>query len=340
VRCAAVADLPALLARAGVLAAGASERELRLDATRLLEVTLLRLTPGDSERAALRATLDPLYPSGDARLDRALLGLLVYLEADVAGRALEALERASTQEERIAILYALRAHAGPWTSEHGARALALMARERETAQGGASVRGYLDAMLDQLEEHVGQSAPGAAAPVTAAAPSGGGQPAHAWTLAEFEPHLTKLDLGRDFANGERAFRAATCLDCHRFHGQGENKGPDLSGVGGRYSGRDFLRAILEPSREVPDVWRDTEFWAGDKLLAVGRLEAESETEVVVRDANERSHSLARDEVSERRLHALSRMPASLLDTFTLEDILDLAAYALSSGNPANERFTR
>ena len=43
---------------------------------------------------------------------------------------------------------------------------------------------------------------------------------------------------------------------------------------------------------------------------------------------------------ERRLHALSRMPANLLDTFTLADILDLAAYALSSANPASERFTK
>lgn len=343
VRCDAVEERAEVLLGAAELVNTDEAPELRLDATRVLELALLRLAPTAEEREAVRVVLDPLYPSGDARLDRALLGLLVHLEADVSARALDELARAETQEARIAILYALRAHAGPWTVEHGERALALMARERETARGGASVRGYLDAMTKELEQRVGaqsKAAPTSSAAASASAPRGGGQPAHAWTLAELEPHLDALDLGRDFANGARAFAAATCLDCHRFHGQGQNQGPDLSGVGGRYSGRDFLRAILEPSREVPDVWRDTEFWSGEKLLAVGRLEAETEAEVVVRDANGKSLTFARDEVSERRLHALSRMPANLLDTFTLADILDLAAYALSSGNPTNERFTR
>jgi hypothetical protein len=112
VRGGAVEERTEVLLDAAELVRAGEDVELRLDATRVLELALLRLAPTPEERAALRAVLDPLYPSGSRRLDRALLGLLVHLGADAAERGLAALAQAESQEERIKPYRALSAGAG------------------------------------------------------------------------------------------------------------------------------------------------------------------------------------------------------------------------------------
>jgi putative heme-binding domain-containing protein len=119
---------------------------------------------------------------------------------------------------------------------------------------------------------------------------------------------------------------------------GENAGPDLTGAGSRYSPRDLLLALLEPSREVPDVWRDTEFWGEEELLAAGRLEQELPDGYLVRDTSGKSVHLPRELVRERALHPLSRMPESLLDALNEEEVLDLLAYVLAGGDAEDGRF--
>jgi putative heme-binding domain-containing protein len=322
----------------------------RLDALRLIELVLLRLAPRDAERVHLRLALDPLYPSGDARFDRTLLGLLVALDADVAGRALAELERAPTQEERVGILYALRVLEAHWDTPAGeARARTLLAAcevEVGRVQGGASVVGYLERIRDEVRAHTGlASEPASAPPPTGSVPTAAlSGPARAWSLAELEPRLSEVRAERDFGRGRAAYERASCAQCHRMAGEGANLGPDLTGAAGRYSPRDLLVAILEPSREVPDVWRDLEFWGdaafgGDeRLLAVGRLEAESADELVVLETAGTHRRLASSDVGERRVHRLSRMPEGLLACLSAEEILDLLAYVLAGGDAAEARF--
>lgn len=341
-----------LVERALAIFRGAGERQERLDSLRLLELVLLRRGARE-ERAAIRAALDPAYPSGDSRLDRALLDLLVYLDADVAGRALAQLEAVSSQEERIAILNAWRAldvYTDESTPIHFLRALE---REIAGAEGGLSVRGYLEAMRSEVIERTGSSAASSAehetVPAAARAPSGAASvrpgAIHPWTVAELEPRLAEIARARSFERGRAAYEAASCAQCHRLAGEGANLGPDLTGCSGRFSARDLLVAILEPSREVPDVWRDLELWGvgGEdvdavELLAVGRLESEDEGELVVREASGESVRVPVASVGERLPHRLSRMPEALLDTLSEDEILDLLAYVLSGGEPEDERF--
>src|SRR5439155_18585758 len=52
------------------------------------------------------------------------------------------------------------------------------------------------------------------------------------------------DRGREtFLNAEKA----TCIKCHRLGGQGGQIGPDLTGVGRRFSKIHLIESILEPS---------------------------------------------------------------------------------------------
>ncbi len=348
-------DPAAVLERAAGIFERESARELRLDALRLLQLALLRLSAPEQLRAWLRERLDPAYPTGDPRLDRELLGLLVDLQADVSSRALDALERAPTQEERIAILYALRALRAGWTEEGERRFLAGLRDEIEGVQGGASARGYVERIEEEACESLGVDlerlrAERAEEPVASTAPDLGGlggeagrsapwRPSRAWTLAELEPALSRIAWGRSFDRGRSAYLRASCHTCHRMDGEGESQGPDLTGAAGRYSPRDLLLALLEPSREVPDVWRDTELWGEDRLLAAGRIEAEDGAGIRVREASGACVVVPGELVLERWPHPLSRMPEGLLDPLEQEEILDLLAYVLAGGRPADERFT-
>lgn len=332
--------------RALAIFADASDPTLRLDALRLLSLALIRLDAGDAERARIRTALDGAYPGVDARLDRALLELLVACGADVVQRALGELEQAPTQEARIAILYALRALETGWSEARGRWLLDAFERELAAAAGGASVRGYLERLRDEARLRVGAvaatvgagSETPAAGPPTAAALTLAGRSAHAWSLSELEPRLGQVAEGRDFARGRAAYEAASCHTCHRLGGAGENLGPDLTGAAGRYSARDLLLATLAPSHEVPDVWRDLELWGADRLLAVGRLEDEREGVLSVRETAGTRVELEAAAVLERTPHRLSRMPEGLLDLLTGEEILDLLSYVLAGGDPADPRF--
>jgi len=337
-----------VIERALAIFENASEPVERLDALRLITLALVRLGAGDTELARVRTGLDGAYPSLDARLDRALLELLVFTGADVSARALDELERAPTQEQRIAILYALRALDVGWNEVRARRFVAAIEHELESAKGGASVRGYLERIRDEGRARIAavgvalspSERSGAIAP--AAAPGAGllgaGRASHAWSQAELEPRLVRVAAGRDFARGRAAYEAASCARCHRLAGEGENLGPDLGGAAGRYSAHDLLRAILEPSREVPDVWRDLELWGDDDLLAVGRIESEHDGELVVRDTSGALVRLEATRVRERAPHRLSRMPEGLLDPLSEDEVLDLLAYVLAGGDERDARF--
>jgi glucose/arabinose dehydrogenase len=149
----------AVLARAAQVFAAHEDHELRSTRCGCARWRSARLAVGEGERTALRTVLDPAYPSGDARLDRALLPLLVFLDADVAERALRALDAATTQEQRIDVLYSLRVLASGWTAARTEHVLAAFRRELASAAGGASVHGYVRAICDELCQRLGVTPP-------------------------------------------------------------------------------------------------------------------------------------------------------------------------------------
>src|SRR5690606_26550630 len=84
-------------------------------------------------------------------------------------------------------------------------------------------------------------------------------PGKEWTIDELLPLVEKELSGRDFQNGKDMFAAARCFACHRFAGQGGAAAPDLTGVRGRFSNRDLLESIIEPSKAVSDQYEATVF---------------------------------------------------------------------------------
>ena len=67
------------------------------------------------------------------------------------------------------------------------------------------------------------------------------------------------------------FGAAACFACHRFGNEGGMTGPDLTAAGGRYSARDFLDQVLNPSKEINEQFVPTVLTRNDGTTVTGAV---------------------------------------------------------------------
>src|SRR2546423_958885 len=61
-------------------------------------------------------------------------------------------------------------------------------------------------------------------------------------------------------NGRKVFfnaEKSLCVKCHRVGEQGERVGPDLTGLGGRFSKAYIIESILEPGRTIAPSYEST-----------------------------------------------------------------------------------
>lgn len=338
-RCGERSDRPALAQAIADFPFETLDARQRVAVLRLYALTSTRLGPLlERERDVLRARFDPFYPSGEPALDRELLPVLVSLETpSCVERALELAETATRQEDAIAALFPLRVLERGWTLENRRRYFSALRVAIENFSGGASLRAYLEQARDRALGTMAVEDLDVVAdllePETRAAL---GQPIPAsfvrtWSVADLEAELAIDWTARDRARGQQLYEVVTCAQCHRFDGEGGNTGPDLTGVGNRFSPRDLLESIVNPSLEISSQYVQTEIFTTDDELFVGRIEEENDEELWLRTLppEEELYGFGLDEIAERRPHAVSRMPSNLVDTLDREQVLDMLAYLLA-----------
>jgi len=292
----------------------------------------------------------PWTRSGDRDLDFELCRLLVYLEAPTAAeKTLDLLEAANDPADQIHYAFAMRTLTKCWTLPLRRRYFAWLNEVAPAITGGNSLKKYVASIRSDAVELLPAELAASQDLLIEPPPLEGVRVVQAsarfvreWTMADLTPHLDELKSGRDFEQGASAFRRTTCLECHLFAGEGGGTGPDLTGAGSRFNSRDLLEALLEPSVTISDQYQETEVQTRDERLIVGVVEQETDELLVLRTVapKEESIEIEKAEIAVRRLHPLSRMPSGLLDTLTLEEILDLLAYSLSSGAKDDPAFRR
>jgi len=161
-----------------------------------------------------------------------------------------------------------------------------------------------------------------------------------WTLAELEPKVGEVAQGRNFASGKAAFHDAQCLLCHRFGNEGGSVGPELGALAKKYSTRDILESIVEPSKVIPEQYQNVAILKKDGETETGRIVDETADKVVLQPnllLPERLE-IPTAQIAERHPSKVSPMPEGLLSAFTQEEILDLVAYLVSAGNEKAPNF--
>jgi putative heme-binding domain-containing protein len=327
--------------------------ERRLAWLRTIEVALHRFEPAaDDMKVRLREKLDPLFPAATRELNWLLCETLVYLQSPtVAGKALGLLAAAPTQEEQIEYARSLRMLEAGWTLPLRTAYLEWFLKAANY-RGGASFTKFIEFIRADAVKTLSESERTALAGIldkkperiSAIANMGyvfAGRPFTDWKLDDLAPAGAPALKARNFESGRRMFGSAACFACHRFGNEGGMTGPDLSTAGGRYSVRDFLDQVLNPSKEINEQFVPTVLTKNDGSTVTGAVVNLNGDFVVINedpsDPNQRV-TVDRKEVKSIEPSKISTMPPMLLSRLTKDEILDLAAYVLSGGNPESELF--
>ena len=163
-----------------------------------------------------------------------------------------------------------------------------------------------------------------------------------WKMSDFADVLNEPLRGRNYPNAREAYIAAQCAQCHRLNNEGGAIGPDLSGAGAKYTRRDLLESLIEPSKVVSDQYQNMTITKTDGEDVTGRILEETDTKLVlmVNPLTGEKVELKKPNVKSRTPSKLSPMPEGLVNILTREEILDLLAYMEASGNRAHAAFEK
>ncbi|MDG2054431.1 MAG: c-type cytochrome [Phycisphaerales bacterium] len=314
----------------------------RMGLFRTLQVLLSRWPiESDSDRRLILSMIDGSYESSDTRVVFLALDIGVTLEDEkVVGQLLRVLRLSVSQEDQIHAATMLRRVRHGWTEEQRALYFNWLAQAR-SFDGGRSFGGFLDVIERDARSGLteAQRADLAEASLNKSMRQISTTPpppmVRAWIYDELVEHLDRVyDTDRDIRHGEQLFQRAQCLSCHRMNGQGGRQGPDLTGVGGRFSARDILRAIIEPSDMVSDQYRQVTLWLSDGTGVTGRVVGGDTTvvEIDVDPYGNQRERVNRSDIVEREMVPTSSMPSGLVNQLTRKEILDLMAFLLSAGS--------
>lgn len=329
----------------------------RLEVLRVYSLCFVRRgAPSGETKQQLIASIDAVLPSGSDDLDQEALRMLVYLDAPSAvTRGLELFARAESQTEAMFPVFLLRNTRNGWTTEQRRTYFEWLNRaERGAAAGDFSGGGYfldyvkrtrakaVESLDPETKEALAEVLAGNVREV-AEEPIPERDFVADWTAAEIEQFIDGVDRGRSFQRGRRLFREGQCLECHTIRNRGGAVGQDLTTVGNKMSPRDIVRKLIDPSASISSQYQNMVFTLDDDDIVVGRIiERGSER---VRVSTDPLDSAKIVEISTKRIVSeepspISIMPASLLNTMTREEILDLLAFLISGADANDPAFDR
>lgn len=146
-------------------------------------------------------------------------------------------------------------------------------------------------------------------------------------VAAWKSRLASLDWSQGVKERGKLFYDK--IGCQQCHSGGRAVGPDLAGIGKRFSRDEIFTSILQPSRDVPDRYRMTRISTEEGELYQGIVVYEAVDGTILQQASLETVRIKPEEVAERSASSLSLMPNSLLESATDQQIVDLYAYLQS-----------
>jgi putative heme-binding domain-containing protein len=276
--------------------------------------------------------------------------MLVYLEAPgAAAKLMTALAHAPTQEEQLEYARALRVLKTGWTPALREEYFRWYIKAGNF-RGGASMAGFLRDMKKDAVATLSDEERSTLQPVLDAKPErkppleqllAGRTQVREWKVDDLAPVVTKPLKGRNYDRGRALFGAVGCFACHRFDNEGGAVGPDLTGVAGRFSARDLLESVIEPSKEVSDQYAPIVVTLKNGDTHTGRIANLSQDNLsLMTDMFDPGGftNMKRKDIQSIEPSKTSPMPEGLLNVLKEDEVLDLMAFMLSRGERSNRMF--
>ena len=160
-------------------------------------------------------------------------------------------------------------------------------------------------------------------------------PGRNWKLEDAVAVVTNDSTNRDFAQGKMLFTATLCSSCHGMRGEGGAAGPDLSQIGTRFSNKDILESIINPSKAISDQYAATVFTLKDGSTVSGRLKNEEGGKYYVATnpfTPQLLEVVLKADVVEKKPSDVSIMFPGTINRLNKEELKDLMAYMISGAN--------
>ena len=309
--------------------------------TRAISLAFIRLgRPAETKAAQLGEHLSKRFPSGDSLLDRELSRLLVYLQADGAIDAiLSVRDSANSTDDQMHYSAMLRLVEHGWSIEQRKRYFRWFA-SAESFVGGRSNGDFvrqireaamrtlsteekeeLSSFFDELEKSGGEATQRQRPFV------------RQWKLNDLSSLAGDwqqlLQRENNASDGAQLFADAKCATCHQVNGRGGRIGPNLTGIARRFSPRDLLKAILDPSETIPHEFQAVTVALADGRSVSGQVVNFSKHGMSLRTNPLEPWRLTRvrlEDIEETVPSKVSLMPSGLLDNLKEDEIAELMAW--------------
>jgi putative heme-binding domain-containing protein len=152
------------------------------------------------------------------------------------------------------------------------------------------------------------------------------------TPEEMAALVAEVASGGDAVRGEAIYRRAdlSCLKCHAVGGAGGRVGPDLASIGGSAPVDYIVQSLFDPGAKVKEGYNTIIVVTEDGKTASGVKVRQTDTELILRDAEDRETAIALKSIEEQ-VDGASLMPAGLTEKLTRAEIVDLVAFLSKLG---------
>ena len=166
-------------------------------------------------------------------------------------------------------------------------------------------------------------------------------PGKNWKMEEALAAIQKDSTNRNFEQGKMLFAATLCKSCHVMQGEGGAAGPNLAQLNTRFSSRDMLESIIEPSKVVSDQYAATSFYLKDGSSVLGRLKNEDKDKYYISQnpfAPQTLREILKKDVLRTRISDVSIMYPGMINGLNKEELKDIMAYLTAGGNKNHEVY--
>jgi putative membrane-bound dehydrogenase-like protein len=142
-------------------------------------------------------------------------------------------------------------------------------------------------------------------------------------------HQIALQTRGNASRGKDVFEnisKSSCLQCHRLGDKGGQIGPDLAGIGSRFSRIHLIESILEPSRTIAPSYATIVVVLNDGRVLTGVRVAERAGTLLLGDSQGKTHEIPIADIDQIGPQVLSTMPEGLEKKWTDTEFVDLLAF--------------
>ena len=167
-------------------------------------------------------------------------------------------------------------------------------------------------------------------------------PGRDWKLKNATEVVDSATGTRNFENGKAMFAASMCISCHQIKGEGGIAGPDLTQLGSRFTTKDMLEAIIDPSKTISDQFGSTVFYLKQGGSVLGKLIRQDDKKYYISQnpfAADFIRELNKKDVLRTRVSEISPMLPGMINRLNSEELKDLIAYLKAGGNKDNAVYT-